>query len=129
MDFKSLSYVLAFVYLLNFGVMLYLYRLNKDIKGLRYWFISSVTGIFAFSSVLLKPLIGNYTAFLNNSFILIGFLFMIEGLMRFRHFPVSRKRNILWITLGIFAVMMSFANTHNPTMRYLMYDIYLTVLL
>lgn len=129
MDFTSISYVLAFVYVLNFFVLMYLYGVNKDIKGLKYWFTSSVFGVLAFSSIFLKPLIGNYTAFLNNGFILVGFIIMIEGLFIYRGYASNKTRKAIMICMIVLVFLMSFLNTHDATRRYLMYDLVLSGLL
>lgn len=129
MDYTTLSYVLAFIYLLNFVILYFLYKDNNDIPGLRYWFISATIGVFAFLSIFLKPWIGNYTAFLNNGLILTGFIFVQEGVIQFRGWGNIKKRAPFWLLLIILAFVMSFVNANNATNRYLMYDIYLTLLL
>ncbi len=129
MDYVSLSYVLAFVYLVNFFVLLYLYIEFKSIKGLRYWFVSSIIGVFAFLSIFLKPMIGDYTAFLNNALILSGLIIQIEGLIRFKELNVFNKRTPIIIILILFAIIISFLNAEDATRRYLFYDIFLSLLL
>lgn len=129
MDYVSLSYVLAFIYIVNFVVLYYLYGQNKNIKGLKYWFISSIIGVFAFFSVFLKPWIGDYTAFFNNGLILTGFIFLLEGVFQFREFKHSPKRKYIGIVLILIAFTISFINVHDATSRYLMYDLFLSSLL
>ena len=100
-----------------------MYRENLEIKGLKYWFISSILGFFAFSSIFLKPIIGDYTAFLNNTLILTGFIFLNEGLIQFKNLSLFRNRRAIMVLMIVIAVIISYFNATNPTRRYLMYDI------
>lgn len=122
LDQPTLEIVLMIVNLLSFFVMVILWRINPSEKGPEFWALAALTATVGFFVMIFFPIIGNHAIFLNNAFTLLTYLFILEGVLRFRGFGVASKRYSLLVVSTAFFFVMSFLLRNNPSVRYLFYD-------
>lgn len=128
-DQRTLEVVLMIVNLLSFAVMVILWRINTSERGPEFWALAALMATVGFFSMVFFPIIGNYAIFLNNGFTLMTYLFILEGILRFRGFGDERKRYPMLFASVVFFLGMSFLLRNNPAFRYLFYDSVTIVLL
>ena len=122
LDQRTLEVVLAIVNLMSFAVMFILWRINTSEKGPDFWALAALIATLGFFSMIFFPIIGNYAIFLNNALTLMTYLFILEGILRFRGFGDESKRYVLLTVSVAFFLVMSFLLRNNPAYRYLFYD-------
>lgn len=122
LDYLTLAIVVGIVAVVAAIVMTVSWRINRYEKGVGFWSAGAIICATGFLLLWLKPYIGNYSIFLNNTGTLTAFLVIFEGILRYRGFGSSSKR-IRFIPLFIiFFMIISFLNRDDPTMRYLFHD-------
>lgn len=129
LDQPTLEIVLAIVNLLAFLIMLVFWYINRSESGPMIWAIASFHAAVGFFIMLLYPLFGNYMIFINNYCVLSTFLFLLEGILRFRGIGLKSRRKPYIIFLLFLFLLVSYINRDYPTNRYLTHDFISVILL
>lgn len=129
LDQPTLEIVLMIVNLISCIVMITLWRINTGEKGPEVWALAAGSGTAAFFVMIFYPFIGNYAIFINNFGTLATYLFLLEGVLRFRGYKREPQRKVLMVFLLALFFLISFLNRDFPTARYLTYDIISFILL
>ena len=85
LDMRTLILAVGVVHLFQFMVFLSLFRMNKNVGGLRYWLLWSVCEVAGFTFMLLRDLPGFFKliVILQNTLIIGGIFFLLMGISGF----------------------------------------------
>lgn len=105
-DISSVSILIVFIHIIQVAALLVQFLLNRDYKGMGWWLlwgVSIVTG-FIFLHLRYIEWFTPYAIFLQNSFLILGLIFLYVGIMRF----LERKENalILYSAYGVFEILL-----------------------
>ncbi|WP_096185803.1 sensor histidine kinase [Evansella halocellulosilytica] len=121
LDLATLDLVVGVVNFMVFILMLMLWRNNPSVKGPALWALSAAISFTGF--ITMHLLDGSLGIFLNNCGTLIGAIFLMEGILRFRNVGNESRRLKGMVLIIIVSIVMSYINQSYPTARYLYHDI------
>jgi len=120
--YQTLGLVIGVVGIMTTIIMIMVWRINPSEKGPGCWALAACLTVISFFVLWLRPLIGSYTTFINNSLALTGTIVILEGILRFKNIGNPNNRKKWSVLIVLFFVVMSLLNRDNPARRYLMHD-------
>lgn len=129
LDYPTLGLVISAVGTVSLIVIIMLWRINPQEKGLGLWAIAAIVGSLGSASIWLRLLIGFYAIFINNLLALTTTLLVLEGILRFRGIGKEKKRlpYIFWAI--VLVGLSSFFNRETPARRYIFNDFFQSTVL
>lgn len=105
-------------------IMLVLWRINRRMDGVFYWFLAAAASAAAF--LVLFPFAGRggfepYVTFLNNTLSLSAVMLTLEGSLRFRGYHSAQRWKLVFLLVPLFAVL-SWVNRDDVVQRHLWHD-------
>lgn len=131
LNYHTLGLAVGLVCLFSVFVFGTLWRINREIPGLVFWFwAAALIGVATVTSFFLTNVYGRnpVSVVLNNAAYLGGLLLILEGVLRFQGMGRSRRRWPWLVALGTLALVMSLANRENAVQRYLFFDAMASIL-
>jgi len=100
-DIRTLVFVIGFTHLLQLTIFFLQYKINRVYKGIGWWLLWSAAEMFGFIIMLFRdiPAFLPYAILIQNTFIIMGIIFIYIGLIRF----LDKKENIKLI-IAIFTL-------------------------
>jgi PAS domain S-box-containing protein len=94
LDIRTLIFVLGLTHVIQFGVFLHQYRVNRAIPGVVWWLLWSGVEVLAFASMLLRGIPALQTAAIitQNGLLILGVIFFYVGILRFFGRQENRRR-------------------------------------
>jgi len=96
LDMRTLILAVGVVHLFQFMVFLSLFRMNKNVGGLRYWLLWSVCEVAGFTFMLLRDLPGLFkpVVIMQNTLIIGGIFFLMMGISGFLTGKYHKKASL-----------------------------------
>lgn len=125
LDLATLSLTITLAAFVCAVMMVAIWRINREMAGVREWMLASVIHGSAFLTPFLAMLFAFvprywFTA-LNNTLTLTALALALEGSLRFRGYESTRRLQFLWVLIPLFAVM-GVLNMQAIVPRYLFHD-------
>ena len=107
-EIHTLAFVIVITHLIQIIVFTYQYLINKNYRGIEWWLMWSVAEVIGFVFLLLREITSIHVMaiILQNSFFIIGVIFLYIGVMRF--FEKKENRIIIFIIFFLFITSFLF---------------------
>lgn len=104
-DIRTLIIILGISHIVQVIVFAHQYAVNKNFKGVGWWFLWSVAEVIGFGFMLLRgiPSIFHFVIIVQNFSIITGMIFIYIGIMRF--YDKKENLKIVFIILALFAAL------------------------
>jgi len=121
LDIITLSIVLAIVYFISCIILIFLWIINPQEKGLLSWVLSAFLAFIAFLTLVIPTQPGPFHIMVNAVFVMIAMILLVMGILQFRGFVQKVEYVYLTPLFMIFTLHMFFTQ-NNPAQRYFLLD-------
>lgn len=128
LDRQTLAVVVACVCLVTLTVMITIWQINREIRGLRWWVGASLCNVLGFLTMPLAQWLDwsfSGALVLNHAASLISLALMLQGSLAFCNCALARQGQSPWVWLmwGGLALTLAGWNRDHAIRRYLMHDL------
>lgn len=94
LDIRTLIFVLGLTHVIQLGVFIHQFRVNRAIRGVGWWLLWSGVEVLAFACMLLRgiPALQSAAIMAQNALLILGVLFLYVGIRRFFGQPENARR-------------------------------------
>lgn len=121
LDIITLSIVLTIVYLISFVILIFLWKINRDEKGLLSWVLSALVAFIGFSALIVPKEVNAFHVMLNVVMVELAMILLVIGVLQFRRF-IKKVEYVYLIPLLTMFTLYAFYTQNTPASRYLVLD-------
>lgn len=129
-NIQSFSVFLAITHIIQIVVFFFQYKINKNIRGISWFFLWSVTEIIAFALIFVRkiPFFEHFSILFLNIFMLLGTIFIYIGLLRFFDKKINFKFLIGFYLCFLITHLYFIYLENNIVLRSININFYLTAI-